>query len=102
MDKADDLPSHGTVFPVRGQYSEGSRAYCLWSILCRSSSRLLRLCFIVCGMAPLAIEQRVLDCGIGVVELDVGEIARRDILQRSQHLNLIFRTGKNVKGGHST
>ena len=102
MDKADDLPSHGTVFPVRGQYSEGSRAYCLWSILCRSSSRLHRLCFIVCWMAPLAIEQRVLDCGIGVVELDVGEIARRDILQRSQHFNLFFCTGKNVKGGHST
>jgi hypothetical protein len=48
MDNADDLPSPGTIFPVRGQpeYSEGPRAYyCLWSILYRSSlaSKLHRL-----------------------------------------------------------
>ena len=35
------------------------------------------------------------------MEHDVGEIARRDVLQRTQHLRLLFWTGKNVKGGHS-
>ena len=45
MDKADVLPSHGTIFPDGGQYTEGSRAYCLWSIFCRSSSKLHRLHF---------------------------------------------------------
>ena len=54
----------------------------------------------MCWMAPLATEQRILDRGVGVVEHDVGEIARRDILQRSQHLNLRSRVCKNVEGGH--
>ena len=53
MDKADDIPSLGTIFPVRDQYSEGSRAYCLWSILYRSSSKLHRLDFGVCWIIPL-------------------------------------------------
>ena len=35
------------------------------------------------------------------MEHDVGEIARRDILQPTQHLTLPFHIGKNVKGGHS-
>jgi hypothetical protein len=34
------------------------------------------------------------------VEHDAGEISRRDILQPS-HLNYIFDTGKNIKGGHA-
>jgi hypothetical protein len=102
MVKADDLPSPGTVFPVRDQYSGGSRAYCLWSILCRSSSNLHRLDSDSWWMVPLESEQRVLDRGVGVVEHDVGEIARRDILQRAQHLRPhLGNDGKNVKGGHS-
>ena len=56
MDKADDLPTYGTIFPIRSQYSEGSRAYCLWSILCRSSSSLHRLHFSICWMVSLAVE----------------------------------------------
>ena len=36
------------------------------------------------------------------MEHDFGEITRRDKLQRDQHLNHLFRTGKNVEGGHST
>ena len=52
-------------------------------------------------MAPLAVEQRVLDRGVGVVEFDVREIASRDILRLSQLLNLFSRTLKNEKGGHS-
>ena len=47
----------------------------------------------------MVFEQRVLDHGVGVVEHDVGEIARRDIL-RTQHLRHLFRTDKNVEGGH--
>ena len=56
MDKADDLPSAGTIFPVRGQYSEGPRAYNFWSILRRSSSKLHRLDFDIRWMDPLAPE----------------------------------------------
>ena len=56
MDKADDLPSPGTIIPIRGQYPEGSRAYCFRSILCRSSSELYRVHFDDWWMAPLASE----------------------------------------------
>ena len=56
MDKADDLPPPGTIFPIRGQYSERSRAYCLWSILCRSSSKLHRLGFGIWWIVPLESE----------------------------------------------
>ena len=56
MDKADDLPSPRTIFPIRGQYSERSRTYCLWSILCRSSSKLHRLDFRIWWIVPLASE----------------------------------------------
>ena len=52
MDKADDLPLPWTVFPVRSQYSEGSRTYCLWSIFCRSSSKLHRLDLVYGGLFP--------------------------------------------------
>ena len=52
-------------------------------------------------MVPLAVKQRVLDYGVGVMEHDVGEISRRNILQRSQHLSHLFRTGKNVEGRHN-
>ena len=100
MDKGDDLPSPGTIFPVRGQYSEGARAYRLRSILCRSSSELHGLDFDIWWIVPLVSERRVLDYGVGVVEHDVGEIARRNILQRTQHLCLHFYTGKNVEGRH--
>ena len=31
----------------------------------------------------------------------VGEIARRDVLRRTQHLSRYFLIDKNVKGGHS-
>ena len=41
-DKVDDLSFPRTIFPVRGQYPEGPRACCLWSIRCRSSSKLHR------------------------------------------------------------
>ena len=56
MDKVDDLPSPGSIFPVRGQYSEGPQTYCLWSIFYRSSSKLHWLCFDMCWMVPLATE----------------------------------------------
>ena len=49
-------------------------------------------------MVPLAAEWRILDHGVGVVEHDVGEIARRDILQHDHHF-LLLRSGKNVKRG---
>ena len=45
MNKDEDLPPLGTNFPVRGYYLAGSQTYCLWSILCRSSSKLRRLDF---------------------------------------------------------
>ena len=56
MDKADDLPSPGTILPIRSQYSEGSRAHCLWSIFCRSSSKLHRPYFDVWWYVPLSSE----------------------------------------------
>ena len=49
----------------------------------------------------MAVEQRVLDRGVGVVELDVREIASGDILRRSQLLIVFSRTCKTEKGGHS-
>ena len=53
MDKADDLPSPGTILPIRAQYSEGSRACCFWSIFCRSSSKLHRPDFDIRWNVPL-------------------------------------------------
>ena len=55
MDKDDDLPSPGTILPVWGQYSEGPWTYRLWSIRCRSSSKLHRLDVGIHRMVPLAI-----------------------------------------------
>ena len=56
MDKVDDLPSPWTIIQIRGQYSGGSRAYCLWSILCRSSSKLYRPDFGIWWMLTLESE----------------------------------------------
>ena len=55
MDKGDDLSLPGTILPVRGQYSGGPRTYRLWSIRCRSSSKLHRLDVGIHRMVPLAV-----------------------------------------------
>ena len=55
MGKGDDLSPPRTILPVRGQYSEGPRTYRLWSIRCRSSSKLHRLDAGIHRMVPLAI-----------------------------------------------
>ena len=101
MDKGDGISPPGTILPVRGQYSERPRTYRLWSIRRRSSSKLHRLGVDIHRMVPLAVGQRILGYGVGVVGHYLGEKTRRGVLQPIHYPNLLLCVGKDVKRGRS-